>query len=95
MAHSEFYSSDPSAHQLIEAARSGQADAYYELGILYSVGRGVDIDYIEAHKWFNLAAMRGIKRAQADRAELAAEMSSCEIAEAQRMAREWLGTATH
>ena len=34
MAHSEFYSSDPSAHQLIEAARSGQADAYYELGIL-------------------------------------------------------------
>lgn len=72
------------------AAEAGRADALYELGLLYSVGQGVGPDYIAAHKWFNLAAMRGIRRAQVDRAELARDMSSHEIAEAQRQAREWL-----
>lgn len=72
------------------AAESGRADALYDLGLLYSTGQGVGLDFIEAHKWFNLAAMRGIRRAQIDRADLARDMSTHEIAEAQRQAREWL-----
>lgn len=65
-------------------------EALYDLGILYSTGQGVEMDYIEAHKWFNLAALRGVNEARDWRAEIAREMSMDEIAEAQRQAREWL-----
>ncbi len=63
---------------------------YYELGVNYSCGRKVDADLIEAHKWFNIAAMRGDCEAARRRQEIAAEMSAFEIAAAQRRAREWL-----
>lgn len=79
----------------LNKAERGDADAYYDLGIAYSVGRGdVPVDLIEAHKWFNLAAMAGNRRAQEDRAEIASEMSAAEIAEAQRHARAWM-SRTH
>jgi TPR repeat protein len=45
---------------------------------------------IEAHKWFNIAAMRGNAEAALMRQELATEMTPAEIAGAQRAAREWL-----
>ena len=73
-------------------AETGTAEALYDLGLLYSLGQGVDQNYIEAHKWFNLAAIRGMKSAQIDRAEIAEELSNNDIALAQRMAREWLAT---
>ncbi len=72
------------------AARQGRADALYNLGLAYSTGQGVGVDYIAAHKWFNLAAQRGFDAAKAWRAQLAREMSATQIAEAQRQAREWL-----
>ncbi len=71
------------------AAEKGQKQAYYDLGLLYSTGQGVKQNYIEAHMWFNLAAMNGVRRAKVDRADLAMEMSSNQIAEAQRQARVW------
>ncbi|PCI50102.1 MAG: hypothetical protein COB49_03935 [Alphaproteobacteria bacterium] len=74
----------------IEQAESGTKEALYDLGLLYSIGQGVDQDFIEAHKWFNLAVVRGMKSAQIDRAEIAGDMSLNEISTAQRMAREWL-----
>ena len=46
----------------INAAALGEApaaDTFYELGLMYSIGRSVPVDYVTAHKWFNLAAMRG------------------------------------
>ena len=76
----------------IQAAEKGKAEAFYDLGLLYSIGHGVEQDNIEAHKWFNLAAMRGMISAQADRAEVADSMSNMEISEAQRKAREWVVT---
>lgn len=76
----------------MEAAEKGTAEAYYDLGLLYSIGHGVKQDNIEAHKWFNLAAMRGMLSAQIDRAELADGMSHIEISVAQRKAREWMVT---
>jgi uncharacterized protein len=84
-----------SAAFLIESkladAMRGDPEAYYELGIAYSSGSaGTEIDYIQAHKWFNLAAMTGNERAQECRAEVADDMSAREIAEAQRQARAWL-----
>ena len=76
--------------RLAEAAR-GNADALYELGVAYSTGSsGIDVDLVEAHKWFNLAALNGSGRGQESRAEIAEEMTAREIAEAQRQARAWL-----
>ena len=73
-------------------AERGDVDALFELGISYSTGRGgVPVDLIEAHKWFNLAALSGCTRGQQCRAEIAIEMTAREIAEAQRQARAWLG----
>ena len=72
------------------AAQSGAPDALFELGLLYSTGRDVEADLVAAHKWFNLAAMRGNKAALEYRKELANEMSQYDVAEAQRRAREWL-----
>ena len=76
--------------RLVEAGL-GDPEALYELGIAYSTGtHGLDVDLIEAHKWFNLAALNGSSRGQECRAEIAEEMTAREIAEAQRQARAWL-----
>lgn len=72
------------------AAQTGTPDALFELGLKYSTGREVDADLVTAHKWFNLAALRGNKAALDYRKELAREMSEFDVAEAQRLAREWL-----
>jgi hypothetical protein len=60
--------------------------------MLYATGRDVAADLVVAHKWFNLAAARGNASALARRIEVAREMSAEQIAEAQKLAREWLQT---
>jgi TPR repeat protein len=72
------------------AAAGGAPDALFELGLMYCAGRDVELDLVSAHKWFNLAAMRGNEDAKRYRMEIAGEMSKMQIAEAQRQAREWL-----
>jgi len=65
----------------------------YRLGLEASTGGETgEFDLITAHKWFNLAAMQGNLEARAYRAELANEMTAEEVAEAQRLAREYLVT---
>jgi len=72
----------------LREAMMGDSDACFDLGVSYSAGvDGCDLDLIEAHKWFNLAAVRGNERAVECRAEVAEEMSAREIVEAQRLAR--------
>ena len=88
-------SSLKSAQFLVESrmrdAMHGDPDAYYELGVVYSTGAGgADVDLIEAHKWFNLAAVRGHEAAQYCRAEIADDMTAREIATAQAAARAFL-----
>jgi hypothetical protein len=76
--------------RMIDAAM-GDVQALYELGVAYSTGSGgVDVDLIEAHKWFNLAALNGNESAQECRADISEDMTAREIAEAQRQARAWL-----
>ncbi len=65
-------------------------DSFFALGMMYSVGRSVPVDFVSAHKWFNLAAMRGNQEAARLRREIAEQMSEHEIAQAQRAARAWL-----
>jgi uncharacterized protein len=88
-------SSERSANFLMESrmadAARGNANAYFDLGVAYSTGSGgVDVNMIEAHKWFNLAALNGNEEAMYCRAEISDEMTAREIAEAQRQARAWL-----
>jgi TPR repeat protein len=93
MAHSE-KSADFLLASRIANAQRGDANAYFDLGMAFSSGSGgVDVDLVQAHKWFNLAALNGVHRGQECRAEIAEEMSPREIAEAQRQARAWLSEA--
>ncbi len=69
------------------APASLSAEGYYELGLAYATGRSAPVDYVAAHKWFNVALMLGFKDAAERRAELAGEMSKDEIAAALREAR--------
>jgi uncharacterized protein len=76
--------------QFESEAQKGRADALYNLGLAYSTGQGVAVDYVAAHKWFNLAAIKGSELAKSWRAQISSEMNNSQIAEAQRLAREWL-----
>ncbi|MCZ6485717.1 MAG: tetratricopeptide repeat protein [Acidobacteria bacterium] len=75
------------------AAEQGLASSQNNLGVMYDEGRGVPQDYIQAHMWYNLAAsdLTGDHRERSvkNRDELAAKMTAQQIAEAQRLAREW------
>jgi len=82
---------DFGTQSLVEyAAQGGQPDALFELGLMYCTGRDVTLDLIEAHKWFNLAAIRGNEEAKHYRLELSREMSKADVALAQKRAREWM-----
>ncbi len=72
------------------AAEQGFADAQYNLGLAYNDGRGVPQDYVLAHMWFNIAAANGLTGAGDERDILGRSMTPQQIAEAQRLAREWI-----
>jgi TPR repeat protein len=77
--------------QYMAAAEQGCSEALFDLGMVYSTGaHGLTVDLIEAHKWFNLAAVRGQESAANCRADISDDMTAREISEAQRRAREWL-----
>lgn len=72
------------------AGANAKAEILFELGMMYASGRDCEIDLVAAHKWFNIAAIKGSKRAAELRAELSASMSKPDIARALRAAREWM-----
>ncbi len=71
---------------------SAQADVLFNKGLMYATGRDCETDMVAAHKWFNIAAIKGSERAAEMRAELASMMSKMELAAALRSAREWMTT---
>jgi uncharacterized protein len=82
---------DFTSREMVEcAAQGGAPDALFELGLMYCSGRDVELDLVQAHKWFNLAAMRGNEEAKRYRLEISSEMTRSSIAEAQRQARDWM-----
>ena len=79
-----------------KAADQGDAAAQLNLGIMYYYGRGVPQNYVEGHRWLNLAASRFLPseaekrhRASKNREIMAKKMTVSQIAEAQKLAREW------
>lgn len=79
-------------HNHDQAAIGGQsrAEIFCEMGLMYATGRDCEIDVVAAHKWLNIAAVKGSDRAAALRAELAASMTKTQLATALRAAREWM-----
>jgi len=70
-------------------AEQGNANAQYNLGGMYANGQGVPQDYVQAHKWFNLAATQGDKVAVKNRDIVAMNMTPADVSKAQKLAREW------
>jgi hypothetical protein len=67
-------------------------DVLFERGLYWASGRSGVVNLVAAHKWFNLAALKGRPDAVSLRREVAALMSEVEIAMAQREARAWITT---
>jgi TPR repeat protein len=74
------------------ARRDDDGGAFLQLGMSCTTGAESPVDLVSAHKWFNLAAMRGNPEAIRLRREIAAEMTTTEITTAQRAARDWITT---
>lgn len=71
------------------SAEQGDARGQYSIGDMYLAGDGVAQDYVEAHRWFSLSAVAGNQDAINARALVAEKMTSEQLAEAHRLAREW------
>jgi TPR repeat protein len=71
------------------AADQGNAGAQIKLGLMYQLGQGAPQDYVLAHMWFNLSAAQGDQFSAAERDDIAKLMTPTQIAEAQKLAREW------
>jgi TPR repeat protein len=72
-----------------EAAEQGKAMAQGSLGAMYTIGRGVPRDLVLAYMWRNLAAAQGDETSKTARIELESVMTPNQIAEAQKLSREW------
>jgi len=81
-------------HIDLDLATPGEAsaipDVLFERGLYWASGRSGVVNLVAAHKWFNLAALKGRANAIQLRREVAEMMSECEIATAQREARTWM-----
>ena len=71
------------------AADQGEALAQTKIAIMYDDGQGVPQDIVQAYKWYSLAATNGDKPAAELRDTIANQMIPAQIAEAQKLAREW------
>jgi hypothetical protein len=74
----------------VPVAATAIPDLLFERGLYWSSGRSGVVNLVAAHKWFNLAALKGRVDAIAMRREVAEMMSEAEIAAAQREARAWM-----
>ena len=89
MQHYEQQEYHRAVQEFREAARNGDTDAQYMLGRLNEAGNGTTQDFVQAHKWYNLAAANGHRHAAEARDALAERMTSAQVAEAQQAARDW------
>ncbi len=74
------------------AADQGLAGGQLLIGTMYKIGMVVPKDVVRAYMWFNLSAAQGLQEAAEERDKLAEHMTPAQIAEAQKLAREWKPT---
>lgn len=89
MAYADIKLEPPEAGLTVEA----DADELFRVGLIYSNGTDVPVDYVAAHKWFNLASARGHEDARVCREEMADLLDAKEIKKALKAARKWLAKA--
>lgn len=79
------------------ATNNNQNDIFefFNKGLSFSTGVGAELDLVEAHKFFNLAALNGNSEAKERRRELSQVMTEIQISAAQRAARDWLNRAAN
>ena len=73
-----------------KSAEQGFAGAQYNLGVMYANGEGVAEDYVMGYMWYNLAVAQGHGIAKKNKGIISEEMTREQIAEAQKLSREWL-----
>jgi uncharacterized protein len=71
------------------AADRGTPSAQLNLGFMYDRGNGVPQNYVQAYMWYSLAGTSGSAKGPNNRDLIAPKMTPAQIAEAQRLAREW------
>jgi TPR repeat protein len=71
-------------------AQAGDGSAEYWLGVLYAKGQGVPQDSVHAYMWWTLADTHGDPNAVFDRDDIETSMTLAELAEAQRLAAQWM-----
>lgn len=71
-------------------AETGDLDALIVLGHMYESARGVPQDFVRAHKWYKLAEAYGNRAATLLQNEVASKMTADQVAEAKRLALDWL-----
>ena len=86
------YSDLPVAPGALLGAHS-QPDDLYRAGLAFATGTGTEINLVEAHKWFNLAAVRGHEEAKTQRQEMAGMLTTDEVKLALQAARDWMKLA--
>ena len=71
-------------------AEEGIAVAQTNLELMYDNGLGVEQDYVQAHKWYNIAGTNGDETGRKSKDDVEKQMNPDQIAEAQRLAKEWM-----
>jgi hypothetical protein len=72
------------------AAEQGYGLAQYELGLIYRTGYGLAVDEVQSYVWLNLAAAAGVQQAVTARDEIMRALSPRQLAQAQKISRDWL-----
>jgi uncharacterized protein len=80
---------DEAAKWFRKAAEQDHAVAQFNLGVMYGMGQGVPRDLVQAHMWLSLAAQQGDSEAQIEREKVAKMMTKSQLAEAERLAKQW------
>jgi TPR repeat protein len=70
-------------------AKQGHAEAQYNLGLMYEKGQGIEQDYVEAHKWFNIAGVNGNETGRKNADIVEKKMPPGQIAVAVGLTRKW------
>ena len=74
------------------AAEQGDPLAQHNIGFMYASGNGIPKDLVYAYMWFNLSAAQRNETAQSNNEKIEQVMTREQIAEAQRLSREWIET---
>jgi TPR repeat protein len=86
-----FYTQDykQAVYWYTKAAEQGYATAQTNLGLMFANGQGSPKNNVLAYVWWNIAAAQGYKLAEKNRGVIEGRMTPNQIAEAQKLSKEY------